>query len=287
MKLLRRPGLIWMNKGKHSAYRRRQIRSGLLFAAPVLGGTLLFFGVPFCMVVLFSFGLGGGQSQFVGLQNYVRALESESFRLAVWNTVRFLALGVPLVLTLALSLALLLHNRPRFNCLCSNTILLPLVLPLASIVMLVEFLIPDRTMDGPGAFWILLALYVWKNCGYLSLLLLAARNMVPEEYYQYAQLSGANEFQQLRYVTLPQLRPALGFTSVIAVINSFKSYREAFLLGGKHPTKSIYLLQHFLNNNFENLNYARLSVASVLLAVPIVLTAVIVLIQWRRRGDET
>lgn len=287
MKISRRSGLIWMNKGKHSAYRRRRIRSGLLFAAPVLGGTLLFFGIPFCMVVLFSFGLGGGQSQIAGLQNYVRVLESESFRLAAWNTVRFLALGVPLVLTLALSLALLLHSRPRFGRLCSNTMLLPLVLPLASIVMLVEFLIPDRTMDGPGAFWVLLVLYVWKNCGYLALLFLAVRTMIHEEYYQYAQLSGANGFQQLRYVTLPQLRPALGFTSVIAIINSFKSYREALLLGGKHPTQSIYLLQHFLNNNFENLSYARLSVASVLLAVPIVLAAVVVLIQWRRRDDET
>lgn len=286
MQISKQPGHIWMNKEKYSANHLRQIRSGLLFATPLLGGTLLFFGIPFCMVILFSVGLGGGQSQFVWLENYAKMLESESFRLAAWNTVRFLALGVPLVLMLALSLALLLHSRPQFSRLCSNTMLLPLVLPLASIVMLTEFLIPDSTMEGSGAFWVLLALYVWKNCGYLALLFLTARNMIPEEYYQHAQLSGASGFQQLRYITLPQLRPTVGFASVIAIINSFKSYREAFLLGGKHPTESIYLLQHFLNNNFENLNYARLSTASVLLAVPIVLAAVMVLIWWRRQGDE-
>lgn len=263
--------------------KKKQIRTGLLFIAPVLLGTLVFFAIPFCMVIQYSFG----QSQFVGLENYVKVLSSESFRLAAWNTFRFLTLGVPLVLCSALALALLLHSRPGFSRLCSNTILLPLVLPLASIVMFVEFLIPDMAMEGPGAFWVLLALYVWKNCGYLALLFLAALNMIPNEYYQYAQLSGANGFQQLWYITLPQLRPTLGFTAVIAIINSFKSYREAFLLGGKHPTESIYLLQHFLNNNFENLNYARLSVASVLLALPIILAAVIVLIWWRRRGDET
>lgn len=263
--------------------KKKKIRCGLLFAAPVLLGTAMFFAIPFGMVVGDSFSLGG---QFVGLENYIKVLSSESFRLAAWNTARFLVIGVPLVLCSALALALLLHSRPRFSRLCSNTILLPLVLPLASIVMFVEFLIPDRTMEGDSAFWVLLALYIWKNCGYLALLFLAALNMIPKEYYQYAQLSGANGFQQLWYITLPQLRPTLGFTAVIAVINSFKSYREAFLLGGKHPTQSIYLLQHFLNNNFENLSYSRLSVASVLLALPIILAAVVVLICWRRRGDE-
>lgn len=200
--------------------KKKKIRCGLLFAAPVLLGTALFFAIPFGMVVGDSFSLGG---QFVGLENYIKVLSSESFRLAAWNTARFLVIGVPLVLCSALALALLF---------------------------------------------------------------LAALNMIPKEYYQYAQLSGGNGFQQLWYITLPQLRPTLGFTAVIAVINSFKSYREAFLLGGKHPTQSIYLLQHFLNNNFENLSYSRLSVASVLLALPIMLAAVVVLICWRRHGDE-
>lgn len=262
--------------------KKKQIRSGLLFLAPVLLGTLVFFAVPFCMVVKYSFG----QTRFVGLDNYIQVLGSESFRLAVWNTGRFLALGVPLVLVLALGLALLLHSRPRFRSLCSNTMLLPLVLPLASIVMLIEFLIPDTTMEGDGAFWVLLALYIWKNCGYLALLFLAALNMIPDEYYQFARLSGANTLQRLWYVTLPQILPTLGFAAVMAVINNFKSYREAFLLGGKHPVESIYLLQHFLNNNFESLNYSRLSVASVLLALPIILAAAGILLWRRGDGDE-
>lgn len=70
------------------------------------------------------------------------------------------------------------------------------------------------------------------------------------------------------------------------MINNFRCYREAFLLGGKHPPESIYLMQHFLNNNFENLNFARLSVASVLSALPILIAAGAVAVFRRRFGDE-
>ena len=69
------------------------------------------------------------------------------------------------------------------------------------------------------------------------------------------------------------------------MINNFRCYREAFLLGGKHPAESIYLMQHFLNNNFENLNFPRLSVASVLCALLILIAAGAVAVFRRRFGD--
>ena len=58
---------------------------------------------------------------------------------------------------------------------------------------------------------------------------------------------------------------------VFSLINAFKCFREIFLVGGEHPHESVYMLQHFLNNSFENLNYQRLSVASVLLFLVIAL----------------
>lgn len=283
----KRNGPIWMNKGKQrgqmSLPRRRGILGGILFF-PILAGTLLFFALPFCMVVGFSFGFGGGQARFVGAENYVKVLSSESFRLAAGNTVKFLALGVPLLLVMGLLLALLIHAALPGSRLCSRTILLPLVLPIASIVMVVERLVPSPVLESPGAFWVLLALYLWKNCGYITVLLLAGLSLIPEELYDTAAIEGANRRQQLCYITLPLLAPSLSFSAVLGVMNNFKSYREAFLIGGKYPHESIYLLQHFLNNNFENLNYTRLAVASVLTALPIVLATVCVLIFQRRRS---
>ncbi len=283
----KRSGPIWTNRrksgGRLSLFRRRRLVGGLLFL-PILAGTLLFFALPFCMVVGYSFGLAGGQARFAGFSNYVKVLESEAFRLAAGNTVKFLALGVPLLLVTGLLLALLLHAALPGSRLCSNTILLPLVLPIASIVMVVEWLIPAPVLESPAAFWVLLALYLWKNCGYITVLLLAGLALIPRELYDTAAMEGANRRQQLLYITLPLLAPSLSFSAVLGVINSFKSYREAFLLGGKYPHESIYLLQHFLNNNFENLNYARLAVASVLTALPIVFATVCVLLYQRRHS---
>ena len=283
---LKRSGPIWMNKGKQnrqlSLHKRRRLVGGALFL-PILAGTVLFFALPFCMVVGYSFGLGGGQARFVGAENYIKVLASESFRLAAGNTAKFLVLGVPLLLVSALLLALLVNAALAGSRVCGNTILLPLVLPIASIVMVVEWLIPAPALESPAAFWVLLVLYLWKNCGYITVLLLAGLSLIPEELYDTAAIEGANRRQKLFGITLPLLAPSLSFSAVLGVMNSFKSYREAFLLGGKYPHESIYLLQHFLNNNFENLNYARLAVASVLTALPIVLATVCILWYQRRR----
>ena len=58
------------------------------------------------------------------------------------------------------------------------------------------------------------------------------------------------------------LRPELLVVTILSSLNAFKNFREAFVLGGDHPHESIYMLQHFMNNNFENMNFPRLSVAA-------------------------
>lgn len=286
MQQSKKNGPIWTNKTRSlkrlSLLRRRLLTGGLLIL-PILLGTLIFFVLPSAMVIGYSFGLGGGRVRFAGFSIYQKVLQSGSFLLAAGNTIKFLALGVPLLLAMGLALALLLHGAFPGTRLCGRTILLPLVLPIASIVMVVEWLIPARVLESSSAFPVLLALYLWKNCGYITVLFLAGLAMIPSELYAAAAMEGADRPRQLWYITLPLLAPSFAFSAVLGVINSFKSYREAFLLGGKYPHESIYLLQHFLNNNFENLNYARLAAASVLTALPIVLVTVCILLFQRRR----
>ena len=67
------------------------------------------------------------------------------------------------------------------------------------------------------------------------------------------------------------------------VINAFKSYREAFLLGGEHPHTSVYFLQHYLNNNFNNMTYSRLSVAAILLFTGMM---VLVAVLYRMQSED-
>ncbi|MEG2436062.1 MAG: sugar ABC transporter permease [Ruthenibacterium sp.] len=269
-----------------------------LLAAPVLGGLLVFFALPFCITIWYSFTFGVGGAEFVWLDNYGKVLSSAAFRLAAYNTLRFLAIAVPLIMVLGFALALLLQRKFAGTKLFRSVLLFPMVVPVASIVMVIQVFFASRGivntslttlglpivqwLDGPAAFWVLVGLYLWKNCGYNVILMLAGLNMIPSELYQSAAIEGANGWQKFRFITMPLICPSLFFVFVMSVINSFKTYREAFLLGGKHPHESIYMLQHFLNNNFENLNYQRLSVAAILLfSFIFVLVAVFYVVQKR------
>src|SRR5690606_13663667 len=104
--------------------------------------------------------------------------------------------------------------------------------------------------------------YVWKNCGYNMVLFLAGLGNIPKEYYEAAYIDGAGPFTCLIKITLPYMVPTSFFVLIISIINSFKVFREVYLLAGKYPYQDIYLLQHFMNNNFFNLSYQKLTTAA-------------------------
>ena len=125
------------------------------------------------------------------------------------------------------------------------------------------------------AFLILILLYLWKNTGYAVILLLAGLAMIPKEYLEMARMDGAGRWKCLCYVRLPLLSPMILFTAMISLLNAFKCFREAILIGGNYPHESIYMLQHYMTNNFNNMNYMDISVASTFLFLVILIAACI------------
>lgn len=255
---------------------------GYLFAGPLLLGFLLFYVLPFGQVVWDSLSQGTGKSQlFVGLENYSRMFQNDMFRMAFGNTLGFLGIGLPVILLVSYGLALFLKRQARRFQLLRTVFLLPYVMPVAGTVLLVDLLFSREGLvnrlfltlglpladwlQSPAAFWVMLILYLWKSTGYAVVLLLAGLMAIPPDHYAVAQVEGANWWKAFRYITMPQMWYALFIAFVFSLINAFKCFREIFLVGGEHPHPSVYMLQHFINNSFENLNYQRLSVASVLL----------------------
>ena len=243
---------------------------------------LLFYVVPFGQVVWDSLSQGTGKSQlFVGLENYTRMFQNDMFLQAFGNTLRFLGIGLPVILVLAYALALFLKSQAQRFRMLRAVFLLPYVMPVAGTVLLVDLLFSKEGLvnrvllalglpladwlQSPAAFWVMLLFYLWKSTGYAVVLLLSGLLTIPQEHYQVAQVEGASPLQTFRYVTAPQMWYALFLALVFSLINAFKCFREIFLVGGEHPHESVYMLQHFINNAFANLNYQRLSVASVLL----------------------
>lgn len=270
----------------------RNACDGILLILPLLLGSLLFYAVPFLMVLRYSVHNGVGYSErFVWLDNYTSMLKNGIFRLAFGNTMKFLAVSLPLILVLAFAIALLLKNQAKKHETLKSVLLLPYIMPVVGAVLLVDLLFAETGLansllnflglpvtdwlNSKAAFPVAVLLYLWKNTGYAVILLLSGLITIPDDHYFAADLDGATSFQQLRFITIPQMWYSIFFTAVFSLINAFKCFREIFLIGGTHPHTSIYMLQHFINNAFEKLNYPKLAVASVLLLL--VLTAIFAL----------
>lgn len=288
-----------MHSGK---LERRNTRDGLLLVAPLMVGSVIFFAVPFVLVLIQAMMNGVGQARiFVGLENFRDMLGNQVFRLAFGNTMAFLAVAIPLIMVLSMAVALLLKNQASRHELLKSVLMLPYIMPVVGTVLLVELLFAQTGLVNRGlytlglpmedwlhsrwAFPVVVGVYLWKNTGYSVLLLLSGLVTIPQEQYAAAGLDGAGAWQQLWRITIPQMWNTLFFTVVFSLINAFKCFREIFLIGGTHPHTSIYMLQHFINNAFEKLNYPKLAVASVLL-LAVLVTVFALGYSWVTRKED-
>ena len=260
--------------------------TGYGLIAPLLLGCLIFYGFPFAMVARYSLLKGSGHSQtFIGLVGYGNLFSNDVFQMAMGNTLKFLVVGIGLNLLLAYAIALFLKNRVKKHQALQSVILLPYVMPVVGTVLLVDILfsqaglgnlllnalgLPARDwLHSDAAFWVVVLLYLWKNIGYSVILLLSGLATVPDEQYEAASIDGAGGWKLFRYITAPQMWYSVFFAGVFSLINAFKCFREIFLIGGKYPHESIYMLQHFINNCFEKLSYSKMAVASILLTLAV------------------
>ena len=286
-------------KQKHLSLRAKDAITGFLFTLQALVGLGMFFVVPFGITLKMSLSESMGSSKFVGLKNYRDVLKSAAFKLAAKNTFKFFGVALPCILILSLLIALLLFRNLKKYDIFRTFVVFPLVLPVSSVVLFFQIVFSDLGVvngvlenlglhaadwTGEQAFWVLLILYLWKNTGYNVVLFLAALNSVPPDLYEAASLDGAGWWKQLTRITLPMIAPHTRFILVISIVNLFKSFREAYILFGDHPDQSIYMIQHFMNNNFINLNYIRLSVGAAL--VFLVIFVLVGLLLTLRDKDE-
>lgn len=261
--------------------KRRQDRY-FLFLLPSLIGVVVFVLAPFLLTFLWSF-MDSQRESWVALANYREVLENSAMRLALTNSGRFIIVAIPLQLSLSLLLAILLKHAGSLSVFFEFIFLLPLVIPVASLVMLGQVFFakqgllnsvlvqwgyqPQNWLNSSLTFWVLVIFYLWRNLGMTIVLWRVALNKLDPFLDEAAQVAGANTYQRFYFVILPQLLPAFFIITVISVLNTFKVFREAFLLAGHYPHESIYMLQHILNNWFMALDMQKLSAAAVLLAL--------------------
>ena len=265
----------------------RDFLASLCFSGPSFLGMLIFFVAPFCVVIYYSFIAGALDHSFVGLKNYINVWNNGAFRIAVKNTAVFSGLSVPLAVVLALVLALMLECRIPFKSQFRTFFLSPMMVPVASIILVWQVLFHSNgvvneflSVFGVKAIdWlksdycmvVIVLLFLWKNLGYNMILFMAALNNIPKELLEVAEVEGASKVYQFFHIKLRYLSPTVLFVTILSIINSFKVFREIYLLSGDYPYEGLYMLQHFMNNMYnKNLDYQRLSASAIMLAIVII-----------------
>lgn len=282
-------------KPRTQQMQHRSRRAFLAFLLPSFLGVAVFVLVPFIDVFRRSFTTAV-TGEFTGLENYRTVFENGPFRLAVYNTLRFTCICLPLLLILGLAAALMLSQLKQVQ-LFKSFFLLPMAMPSATIVLVWKMTFSadgflNRLLEThvdfmwtEDAFWVLVFSYVWKNLGYTVILWLAGILAIPGDFIEAARVDGAGSFRVFWSVMLPQLKGSMYTITVLSFLNSFKVFRESYLVAGAYPHESMYMLQHLFNNWFTYLDLDKMAAAAV--CVGGVLLIVILLLQrlWNG-GDE-
>lgn len=248
---------------------------------PSISGVTLFVLIPFMHVVKHSFQTAITK-EFHGLKNYISVFHNQAFHLAVKNTARFTVVCLPILILLSLFIAMTMSQLKEIK-LLKSAFLLPMAVPAATLVLIWKILFfqegifnsslltlglkPIAFMDSGAAFWVLVLSYVWKNIGYTIVLWLAGILQISNSILEAAKVDGSSPMQTFFYIIIPNLKSTLYIITILSFLNSFKVFREAYLVAGAYPHESIYLLQHLFNNWFTNLEVDKMSASAVCIAV--------------------
>lgn len=254
-----------------------------LFLLPGFLGLMVFYVAPFFGGVYYSMTDGTINNNFVGIENYRRILKNQVFLLGLKNTMELSLLCAPLIFALAFALAAMLRTLKDKSLPYRNVLVMPYLMP-TSALLLVWLVLFDYggvinrlvvSAGLPRVLWLesaalrvpIVMMYLWKNVGFSVVIFSAALQAIPEAYYEFASLEGANALQKEIKITLPQILPTAFLVFVLAWVNAFKIFKEIYFIGGAYPHDAVYTLQHFMNNKFAQLDYQDVTTAAYSFAV--------------------
>jgi multiple sugar transport system permease protein len=241
---------------------RRRLLTGLAFVSPWIVGFCAFQLYPIASSFYYSlcdFSVLE-PAQFIGLGNYVELAGDDVFRKALWNTLFYAGIGLPLGIMLALALAMLLNTGVRGMTVYRTIFFLPSLIPTVAMAILwlwifngehgiLNYVLSKLGIAGPG--WLsnpqwskpaLILLSLW-GVGHAMVIYLAGLQDVPVHLYEAADLDGASWRQKIWHVTLPMLSPVILFNLIIAIIGTFQFFAVPFIMApGGQPARSAYFL---------------------------------------------
>lgn len=257
-------------------------------------GVLTFYILPFLVVIYYSLINNNTEANFAGLQNFIDLFHNNAFKLALKNTGIFSLTAVPFAVLLSLGLAVLLDQKLPGKSVFRTIFLSPMIVPAASIILIWQVLFdyngvlnditalfgiaPIEWMKSEQGYIVVVLLFLWKNIGYNMIMFMSALAAVPRDIQEVAMLDGCGPVRRFFLIKLRYLASTISYVTIMSLINSFKVFREIYLLTGDYPYDSMYMLQHFMNNTFRGFNYQKLSSAAVVLSL--IMIVIIAILLW-------
>ena len=292
--------VINMKKNKH-AY---------MFIAPAFILLFIFSIIPIAVSLLMSFtnldikGLANWSNiDFIGFKNYIKLLSDETFHKAILNTLFYVILGVPLVVVISMTVAILInYGTGKIFSFFRIVYYAPSVTNTVAIAVVWGFLYNTNyglfnyvleQFGFNGLKWLqdpilakvsLVILAVWKAIGINMLIFLAALKGIPKSYYEAAQIDGVNKWQSFKYITFPLLSFSTFFVTITTLIGWIQFFEEPMIMTEGGPLNETLSMALFIyQNGFKLSNFGYAAAGSVVLFAIIIVTT---LIQFKLKKEE-
>src|SRR5512143_3262523 len=276
-----------------------------LFLAPAVLILLLVFAYPVVRLSILSFQRpSGGKMLFVGLSNYRSILTDSVFLQAAKNNVALL-ISVPIMVVIALLLAIFLFERIRGWQFYRTTLFLPYLLPIAVVGLIFSYIfqlsgvlneflpaigLPQLALDWLGstklALPTLMFVIIWKEVGFGIVLFLARLMSVEEDLFDAAKIDGANWWQLQWYVTIPQLAAVIEFFSIVSVITMLSwVFGYVYVMTGGGPGNATMVTELFIY--LTGFRYNQMNIASAVAVLLLLITGVLIFLELRLRENSS
>ncbi|MCM3630660.1 sugar ABC transporter permease [Paenibacillus glycanilyticus] len=266
---------------------QRNNKLGWLFTSPYLIYSLIFFFGPLIWSFFLSitdWDLIAPTFNFVGFANFMDALQDSSVHAAFWNTYKFMMIFVPLVIVLAIGVAVLVHGLHRFKSLFLIGFFLPYLSSGVVSALIVKGLLSYTSpvnvslrsigldinwLGSPfSALCVVGAILAWKFTGYYALIITSGLESIDKEVYEAAAIDGVKDSQRFWRITLPLLYPSLYTTLILAFGVTFGIFTEVYQLTGGGPGHATNTWQmEIFKQAFQNMQVGYASAVALLASV--------------------
>lgn len=255
--------------------------------------------IPIVQTIYQSFfktGAFGKGNIFIGLGNYQKMFSDTAVWQALWNTCKYAVVEVPFSIAIALVVAVLLNGKVRGRSFWRTIYFLPMVAAPAAVAMVwrwlynSEFGLLNHLLQGMGlssvnwlsnpsiAYVSVAVVGIWSVIGYNMVLFFAGLQEIPRDYYEAAQIDGANGFRQFFSITLPLISPTMFFVTVTRIIGAMQIFDSIYMMMDRNNpalTKTQSLVYLFYKYSFVegNKGYGS-AIVMLLLAVIMVITVI-------------